>query len=123
MVLTVGIMTSCSNGGLNAKKCEEIAQKNVESITNSDLEFVVDQLDMVMDKMSDPEEAKKLEDDNSDESKVFFSAMNVLLQYSIEKGELPSDVQKKFDDARSKAGKIAEKAQMGMSADDVEFNF
>lgn len=73
--------------------------------------------------MSDPEEAKKLEDDNSDESKVFFSAMNVLLQYSIEKGELPSDVQKKFDDARSKAGKIAEKAQMGMSADDVEFNF
>lgn len=110
MAFVMVVMTSCAGGGsIDVKKCNELAQKDVEALTESDVEFLVGQLELAVDKLSASPEAQM--DFESEESDVYLNAVGMLMCYSEAKGSLPSDVQKRFDAVQKKVQKIVEQEQ------------
>lgn len=110
MAFVMAVMTSCAGGGsIDEKKCNELSQKDVEDLTESDVEFLVGQLELAVDKLSASPEAQM--DFDSEESNVYLTAVGMLMGYSEAKGSLPSDVQKRFDAVQKKVQKIVEQEQ------------
>ena len=99
MVLVMAVMTSCSSG-VDAKKCNELLNKDYQTLSTSDMEYLADQYDILVTEMSQASDPAAWSEANPDKEELFmnFAGFAVYCQ-SV---DVPSSVQKKMESVMKK---------------------
>ena len=109
VALTIVLLAGCSKG-YDPEKCEEMLDKPMAELTTSDVEFMLDQCEILFDKMNfgESEEQDAFATAKTPEGQMLGNLIMKFTGYAINlqmKGEqMPESVQKKFD-------KISQKCQ------------
>ncbi|MDE5989389.1 MAG: hypothetical protein K2H17_08320 [Duncaniella sp.] len=99
MALVMVVMTSCSSG-IDTKKCNELLNKDYQTLSTSDMEYLADQYDILVTEISQASDPAAWFEANSDKEELFtnFAGFAVYCQ-SV---DVPSSVQKKMESVMKK---------------------
>lgn len=97
VTLFMSVLVSCS-GGIDIEKCEKIAQKDANSITTEDLEFIVDQYENLYNDFSKASDKEVwIGKHNKDMSDMGAAFTTVSLKYASIDKAIPSSIEKKME--------------------------
>lgn len=104
VTLFMSVLVSCS-GGIDINKCEKIAQKDANSITTGDLEFIADQFENMYDDFSNASDKSEWLNKHQKDITNLEGALNqVAMKYASAGKEFPSSVEKKIEKISLKLG-------------------